>query len=188
MEHIAITAGWVLFCWLHSFLAEVNIKKKISVLLKLDPFQYRIGYNLFAFASLSIILYLHSRIDSYSFYFGFIIKTMLAPICIIVGISIMVYCFIKYFRQHSGLNKEKGVLIISGLHAFVRHPLYSGTFIFLVGLFLIMPCLTNLIAVMIIISYTVLALPSEEKKLVDQFGQQYILYRKKVPALIPKIF
>ncbi|MEO6406771.1 MAG: isoprenylcysteine carboxylmethyltransferase family protein [Ferruginibacter sp.] len=185
-SHFILGACWVLYGFLHSMLANETVKSGITSSLGIKPASYRIGYNVFAAVTLVIILYFLVKIQSRYLFTSLIVQFIIAPIFIVAGISIMIYCIIKYFRQLSGLNGNSDKLIISGLHSFVRHPLYSGTFLFLAGLFLLMPSLANLISVIIIISYTVLAIPLEEKKLVKQFGDQYISYIKNVPTFFPK--
>jgi protein-S-isoprenylcysteine O-methyltransferase Ste14 len=55
------------------------------------------------------------------------------------------------------------------------------------GLFLLLPLLSILISNTIITVYTILAIPLEERKLIKEFGNDYIQYRKRVPALVPKL-
>ncbi|HMG66270.1 MAG TPA: isoprenylcysteine carboxylmethyltransferase family protein, partial [Chitinophagaceae bacterium] len=73
-----------------------------------------------------------------------------------------------------------------GIHKLVRHPLYSGTFIFIWGLFLVLPNWSILVADIIITVYTLVALRFEEQKLEKDFGEAYRIYKRKVPMLIPK--
>ena len=76
-------------------------------------------------------------------------------------------------------------LQITGIHKYVRHPLYLGTFMFIWGLFLVIPLLSLLIANVIITVYTLIGIELEEKKLLSEFGENYRLYRQTVPKLIP---
>jgi protein-S-isoprenylcysteine O-methyltransferase Ste14 len=79
-------------------------------------------------------------------------------------------------------------LVIEGLNRYVRHPLYAGTILIVLGLVVFLPTMTNLIVFILILIYTLIGIKLEEKKLVEQFGQEYEDYRKNVPMLIPKIF
>jgi len=81
----------------------------------------------------------------------------------------------------------KSTLQQSGLHKYVRHPLYLGTLLFIWGLVLIFPSLSNFIAVIVITIYIHIGIILEEKKLKLQFGECYIEYSKKVPGLIPRL-
>jgi protein-S-isoprenylcysteine O-methyltransferase Ste14 len=68
----------------------------------------------------------------------------------------------------------------------VRHPLYLGTFLFIWGWFMVYPAVSFLICNSIITIYTLIALRFEERKLIREYGNDYIQYRKKVPSLIPR--
>ena len=83
-------------------------------------------------------------------------------------------------------SQVKNTLQQSGLHKYVRHPLYLGTLLFIWGLFLIFPLMSNIIAATTITMYVLIGMRLEEKKLKIQFGESYIEYVKKVPKLIPE--
>lgn len=108
------------------------------------------------------------------------------------GIAIMAICIRKYFLHLSGLkslylNDEQAAnqLQITGIHRFVRHPLYSGTFMAIWGLWLLVPRLSLLLANLVITAYTLMAIAWEEQKLEAEFGDSYRRYKKEVPRLIP---
>jgi len=110
----------------------------------------------------------------------------------ILGALIMSMMIWKYFMKLSGVrwlyrDVVNATLEVDGLHKFVRHPLYSGTFAFIWGWFLVSPFASYLIACIIITSYTLIALSFEEEKLVLEFGDDYIQYKKNVPKLIPNL-
>ncbi len=76
-------------------------------------------------------------------------------------------------------------LKVEGIHRFVRHPLYSGTILFVWGLFFIFPTLNNVIAVILLTLYVLVGINFEEKKLIKEFGKRYQEYILNVPMLIP---
>lgn len=76
-------------------------------------------------------------------------------------------------------------LKINGIHRYVRHPLYSGTILFVWGLFFVFPFFNNLIAVVLLTLYVLIGIIFEEKKLKIEFGGNYEEYISKVPMLIP---
>ena len=102
-------------------------------------------------------------------------------------------CIRKYFYELSGIqaleNKpiEVPTLQQTGLHKYVRHPLYFGTLLFVGGLFLLLPLLSNLIAAIVITVYVLIGIQLEEKKLFLEYGEEYRKYSGRVPKLIPKI-
>ncbi len=82
-------------------------------------------------------------------------------------------------------DKNTSELIITGIHKYVRHPLYLGTFIFIWGLLLLIPLLSLLISNTVITIYTLIGIKFEEEKLIEEFGQSYIEYKNEVPKLLP---
>ena len=104
----------------------------------------------------------------------------------------MIICIVKYFVQLSGIRslttiQPENKLMITGIHKFVRHPLYGGTFVFIWGLLLLYRHLSLLVVNTIITIYTLLGIAFEEKKLEQQFGDDYKNYKATVPKLFPKI-
>ena len=104
----------------------------------------------------------------------------------------MIICIQKYFISLSGFRsliyeKSSDTLMINGIHRYIRHPLYLGTFLFIWGLFLIQPYLSLLVANIVITVYTLIGIVFEEDKLVEEFGEQYTQYKKNVPKLFPNI-
>lgn len=104
----------------------------------------------------------------------------------------MAVCIRKYFGRLSGLQTlfidevhTGNKLIITGIHRHVRHPLYLGTFLFIWGLFILIPHTSLLISNFIITVYTLIGIGLEEKKLVREFGEAYRVYQKEVPKLVP---
>jgi protein-S-isoprenylcysteine O-methyltransferase Ste14 len=98
----------------------------------------------------------------------------------------------KYFFLLSGIRAIYEVspppeLKVEGIHQYVRHPLYSGTILFVWGLFFIFPLLTNLIAVILLTLYVLIGIQFEEKKLLLEFGNAYRNYIENVPMLVPDI-
>ncbi|MBR9999911.1 MAG: isoprenylcysteine carboxylmethyltransferase family protein, partial [Cyclobacteriaceae bacterium] len=93
-------------------------------------------------------------------------------------------------RQMKGENNGQSMQQ-EGMLSFVRHPLYSGSILAILGYLIFAPSLTNLIMGMILVLYFITGIYFEEKKLVIEFGEKYIRYKGQVPALLPswkKIF
>lgn len=190
-QHILLAFGWILFCALHSFLASPHIKqelKKHSVRLHKH---YRLFYTFFAFISLVALFYFQVSIYSPFLFEKNKIFTISGAFLVLGGSIIMGICIKKYFLNLSGLKllmtekPQTGTLFISGTHKYVRHPLYLGTFIFIWGLFLVYPYISLFITNIIITLYTLYGIRLEEAKLIKEFGNAYLAYKKSVPALIP---
>ena len=192
MQHSILSFAWIIYCLLHSILASVSMKEYMQRRLRNYFRFYRISYTIFSFIGLILILtYQFSMQSLLIFRTGWVIQ-LIGFVVTAIGASIVIMMIRKYFMQLSGvrwLTRENlsSKLEVEGLHRYVRHPLYLGTFIFIWGLFILHPFLSLLIADFIITIYTLIGLRLEERKLIREFGNVYIAYRKKVPMLIPKI-
>ena len=181
---------WIIFCLVHSFLADKGIKRKIEKFAPNGFRYYRITYNLFAAFTLILLLWYQFSMDSYYLFHNPLIQYTIGSFFVIAGIYIMVICIHTYFYELSGIQvfhrkQQKVTLRQDGLHRYVRHPLYLGTLLFIWGLFLFTPLLSNLIACLIILIYTLIGIRLEEKQLLVEFGDAYKEYSKKVPGLVP---
>ncbi len=79
-------------------------------------------------------------------------------------------------------------LIQSGPYAFVRHPLYFGAWVFLLGLVLLYPVWVMLILFLAtLVSYSARA-RLEETALAERFGAEWTAYRQRTKFLIPFIY
>ena len=74
-------------------------------------------------------------------------------------------------------------LVTGGLYRYVRHPLYTAGLVFL---WFSPEMSINLLALFVGLSaYLVIGALFEERKLVRQYGQVYLDYRRVTPMLIP---
>lgn len=189
LNHIILAMLWVSYCVLHSVLASPWWKRKLRSTMKDDRW-YRVWYTLFAFAGMMAVLAYQFALPTIRM---FTVNYWLTGVGLLLGFSglvLMLICIRKYFLGLSGLRSlfvehYSDQLQITGVHKYVRHPLYLGTFAFIWGLFLLFPLLSLLIANIIITSYTLIGIGLEEQKLIAGFGDSYEEYRKNVPKLIP---
>ena len=191
LNHVLLAALWVLYCVLHSVLASRRVKIFVQSRSEKVFRYYRLSYTLFAALSLAAVVWFQLSIATVFLFPPFVVADILGGITAVTGLLIMFICIKKYFLSLSGLKslvqeRPSATLMISGIHRYLRHPLYLGTFLFLWGVWLITPTLSLLIANSIITAYTVYAIRLEEKKLVQEFGEQYIQYQKEVPKLLPR--
>jgi methanethiol S-methyltransferase len=153
---------------------------------------YHFAYSVFAALSLIGILVFQFTMESRLLYVAPVWVKLLLSLPVLAGLLIMLVVIRKYFFSLSGISvfykhQPPVVLEQGGLHRYVRHPLYSGTLLFIWALFFVFPYLNNLLACVVITLYTLLGARLEEKKLVAQFGEKYISYKRQVPMLIPGI-
>ncbi len=190
-QHIILAIAWIFFCLLHSVLAGNGIKRRLAQTSANFFKYYRLFYTVFAFVTFIAVIIYQLRISSPLLFIPLSWLNIAGAAIAITGAAIMVVCIKKYFLSLSGLKSlfanstVANELRIDGIHKFVRHPLYLGTFIFIWGLFFIYPYLSLFIAFSIITLYTIISLRFEEEKLVEEFCTVYKDYKAKVPALIP---
>ena len=96
---------------------------------------------------------------------------------------------LKQFGEGILTIKEDHKLITSGIYKYIRHPIYGGGIIGIIGFY----CAFQSLVVLIIMSvvYFVIfrhRLLFEEELLIEEFGDQYKEYRKKTKLLIPFLY
>ncbi len=191
IQYFVLAYCWILYCVVHSFLADERVKGHIQTLMKGSYKYYRPLYAIFATLTLIALLWFHFSINSNELFVPNLFIKVIGYLITFLGAVIMIICIKKYFYELSGLKalKEKeevpNTLQTSGLHSFVRHPLYFGTLAFIWGLVLIMPLYNNLIGTIVITIYVWLGIYIEEKKLLTEYGDAYAIYKQKVPRLLP---
>jgi protein-S-isoprenylcysteine O-methyltransferase Ste14 len=98
--------------------------------------------------------------------------------------------FFGFYLMYKGwmliYGAKGGKLLTEGVYSYVRHPQYSGLFLITIGFLIQWPSLTTLIMWPILIfAYYKLAM-REERDVEKQFGQEFLEYKRKVPAFIPR--
>lgn len=191
MDHIFLAISWIIFCLLHSLLASLRFKRKAEKLLGKKYSSYRLIYTLFAFMSFIAVMIFQISISSFFIFIPNLLTIIAGCLLALPGLVLMGLSIHKYFLRLTGLywllnNESEKILYRNGIHKYVRHPLYLGTFLFIWGLFIVVPYLSLLIANIIITTYTLIGIRMEELKLQIEFGDSYKQYQQEVPMIIPK--
>jgi protein-S-isoprenylcysteine O-methyltransferase Ste14 len=113
---------------------------------------------------------------------------------VMVGVAALGISFVSWGYWALGKNwapsvsgvKKDAVLVTTGLYGFVRHPIYSGAFIFLAALTLVAANLLILLPTLALVTLLYASLDEEEAMLIDRFGDEYREYMKRTPRFIPK--
>ena len=118
------------------------------------------------------------------------VVTLAIGLCLAVtGVSIAVWArrhLGKYWSGRITLKVDHHV-IQSGPYAFVRHPIYSGILLALLGTVISIGTVQSCIAIALMFASFVLKLTLEERWLCAHLGAEYDEYRRQVKALIPCI-
>jgi len=185
MNLLIFAASLVLFYVVHSILADNKVKTILQTNIIPKRF-YRLGFNLIAIATLSIVFIFYQKIKS-DFIFQSNFLRLFGWILIITGIIFLIVALLQYnLGEFSGFQQLKNKsprmiteLKTSGINNYVRHPLYFAMLCLIWGYFLYHP--TYLFLVVAVIKL-------EEQKLIEEFGESYKIYKKKVKMLIPFVF
>jgi protein-S-isoprenylcysteine O-methyltransferase Ste14 len=93
----------------------------------------------------------------------------------------------QIYMSSSELARTEGTpqLETGGIYARVRHPIYTFTLL----AFLLTPFMTldRMVVFAATATYLAFAVPVEERKLIALFGPSYEVYRKRVPAVFPRL-
>lgn len=80
-----------------------------------------------------------------------------------------------------------GRLLTEGIYARVRHPRYLQIVVAIAGWALLSNHLAAYLVVLIVMVEMAAIIPLEERELADRFGAEYEAYRRRVPALVPRL-
>lgn len=114
---------------------------------------------------------------------GMMIAMVLGYLLLFVGIGLFIQGWRELYRA-----RRQNRLVTDGLYGLVRHPQYTGLFIALFGEGVVhWPTIFSVgLFPVIVLAYGLLA-RSEEKRMVDEFGEDYRVYRRRVPMFIPRM-
>ncbi|GAB2621374.1 methyltransferase family protein [Belliella aquatica] len=193
MMYFVLVFLWVIFYASHSILASLKIKRKIQGIMGKAYKWYRLIYSLISIGFIFFIF----------LYAGSLQKLMIfqqSPSLLYLGYltaglgTIIIVRSLKYFSgakfigliPHNNLEGEKEELVTSGIYKYIRHPIYTGLIGIFIGYFLFNPNAASMIHLIALLAYLPFGIFYEEKKLIELYGQEYLDYKKHIPALFPK--
>jgi protein-S-isoprenylcysteine O-methyltransferase Ste14 len=195
MKYFVTALLWTGYVSLHSFLISIRFTNLMTRLLKDYYAFYRLFYVLISLVLLIPLLnYIAQLEDNVIIVYG-------PPISVIRYIfiwgSLLMFFWAFFFdydswsfwgiRQIINFRKDKeintsGGIKRNGLLGIMRHPMYLALIIYLwCQTFRVVDIVTNTVLTIYVIIGTIL----EERKLVLEFGEEYIQYKQEVPMLIP---
>ncbi|MFZ2648758.1 MAG: isoprenylcysteine carboxylmethyltransferase family protein [Burkholderiaceae bacterium] len=114
---------------------------------------------------------------------GMMISMLLGYALLFIGIGV----FAQGWRELYRARKEKR-LATGGLYALVRHPQYTGLFIGLFGEGVVhWPTIFSVALFPVIVLVYWLLARSEERRVLEEFGDAYRAYQRRVPMFIPRV-
>ena len=182
---------WLSFGVVHSLLASHSAKRYFEPLLGQ---RYRFSYNLISAFHIGVVfivgkLLLTDNSVAYDLSGGVEVLILVSRW---LGVGIMLAALSQYdlglfsgLKQLRGHNDSSAVdepLHLTGMHRYVRHPIYLGAYLFLWGGVVDEFGLQTAIWAS---AYLVIGTWFEDQKLIKQYGQAYVDYRQKVPSVFP---
>ncbi len=114
---------------------------------------------------------------------GMMVSMVIGYLLLFVGIGLFIQGWRELYRA-----RQQNRLATDGLYALVRHPQYSGLFIGLFGEGVVhWPTVFSVTVFPLIVLAYVLLARREEKRVIEEFGDEYRAYRQRVPMFFPRM-
>ncbi len=106
------------------------------------------------------------------------------------GLTIMIVAQITLFRSYSAtlVIRDGHKLITHGIYQSIRHPIYLGAIMGVMGIPIYCSSLYGLLTMSVLIPIILNRIRMEERLLTDEFGDAYRAYREATSKLIPLIY
>jgi len=188
MDTFVVIVGilWIAF-WIYWLVSSIGTKRTLR-----RGSWFR-GLGLRLLLTFLIIYFVHSRgldwLASYQFLAVNAITGSVSVLICALGLGFAFWARINIGRNWGSPMsvKENPDLVTSGPYAYVRHPIYSGVLLAMLGSSIIFGAWWIVLSIISGI-YFVYSAIVEEKLLIQQFPDQYPEYRARTKMLIPFIW
>jgi protein-S-isoprenylcysteine O-methyltransferase Ste14 len=176
-----IVVLWIIF-WIYWLVSAIRSKRTVGTNLWVRGAWIRIA--------LLVVILLFIRVPLF--------ETRVVPPSIltsVIGLILVLagFAFAVWARRHLGKNwgmpmsvKENPELVISGPYALVRHPIYTGFILAMIGTALAVGIEWFIYALVVAI-YFIYSAKMEEKLMLKQFPNEYPAYMKRTKMIVPFI-
>lgn len=103
----------------------------------------------------------------------------------IAGLTIVILGWYQIYHGYWKKVQGTGQVVTRGIYRYIRHPQYSGLILIAFGMLCGWATLTNIIMFPIIVMLYVRLAKKEEKNMISEFGDEYVVYMKKTKRFIP---
>lgn len=140
----------------------------------------------FAFESIYLLVLLNIRVW---FHDPFCLKQVVSWILLILSayVALAGYFLLKKKGRSKGNFENTTVLVKSGVYSLIRHPLYFSLFLLGTGVMMKDPGVPAIVLGVINLIAVGLTALTEEKEMVEKFGEPYKEYMKETKMFIPFI-
>ena len=183
---ISFIAIWILF-WTFWFIigsrtkttkmVESQLSRLTHLLLVILSFSF-VGIDLLRFGFLHVKLFAQFKFTN-----------IVGMFITLIGLSFAIYA-----RFYLGINwsgkitiKEVHTIIKSGPYSIVRHPIYSGVLLGLIGTAIAVNEIGGILSIILFSIAYYRKIWIEERMLIEYFGGEYLAYKREVKTIIPFI-
>ena len=190
LEYVIVIVASSLFGIQHSGISALRVKGKI-----IDRWGKE-GYStIFTVTSILTLVAAFLSMNFWNWLYFVIDPSLIQPVLFILGILTMIGGIIIAAKASKVISvstvadmrtDRKPELITGGLYARIRHPLYLATIMVFGSMVLIYPFPIVFTFVLSMIVYTLIGAYFEERKLIIQYGEEYLEYKKRAGFVLPK--
>lgn len=194
--------GWILLACaaygvVHSWLASNQAKHLAVRWLGQPAYQrfYRLFFSVIGTVTALPLLALTAWLPDRAIYtipapwvYGTLLVQALAIIGLLAGVmqtGALAFIGLRQALAPGAARPADEQLVTNGLYAWVRHPLYTASLLFI----WLTPVMTwNILALNLgLTAYLLIGSIFEERKLLQQFGKDYEAYRGRTPRIVPGV-
>jgi protein-S-isoprenylcysteine O-methyltransferase Ste14 len=178
--------------WLTLFgywiVSSFNVKRTV----RREPIRFRLLYT--APGILGAIFLIRHRSESsllaHQIWPQTFVSFWLGVVVMALGLAFAIWARATIGRNWSGTvtMKESHELVQTGPYALMRHPIYTGILLMVLGTAIAIGQWRALLAVLLVLISFRIKLQLEEKYMVELFGPAYVAYRQRVAMLIPGLW
>lgn len=193
MQILGLIVNFLIFSLIHSFTASLTFKDFAKKIMGDSYRYYRFIYVFISVVSWILLMHIFAPEINGTLYAVHGLPYYLLRLVQISGLFLVAnslntfnvwdFLGIKSLMAAEPTDRQNESLYTKGLYSFTRHPIY---------LFSLLAIWTNPIMTyywlwlcILITAYCYFGSIFEERKLVLQYGQQYVEYQKRVPRIIP---
>jgi protein-S-isoprenylcysteine O-methyltransferase Ste14 len=172
---------WIVIWFVSAFFAKRTVYRQ--------PWRQRVMYLGIGLVVWAIIHFMPLTVLSFRLPFAGPVTDVIGASLCALGLAFSVWARFHLGRNWSGTVtiKEDHQLIQTGPYRWVRHPIYTGVLLAVVGTFLaLVPSFAGLVGMAVLVAAFSFKLRQEERVMTNQFPDAYPAYKKRVRgALIP---
>ena len=185
---------WILWCSMHSLLISNFFIARMKDIWGKKFAYYRMAFNAFSLLTL-IPVFFYGQLIPEEIFFSWAGTWKILKFSMYLASFALFYGGYRVFdmryvlgtkqvnEMREGKEMEAMDFNSAGILEYVRHPWYSGAILLVWAFGPISD--VSLVTKIILTAYIIIGTFLEERKLVNEIGEPYIKYRKRVPMFIP---